>query len=71
MQQFYKNVVDSKVFGYKIEFFSGSRNGVSLLPNALIKSEVYFSIEIIDFNIYREGMGGTFVAFPRLFVAHI
>ena len=21
MQQFYKNVVDSKVFGYKIEFF--------------------------------------------------
>ena len=50
MQQFYKNVVDSKVFDTKWSFLS--RNRVSLLRNAFTKSEVFFSVEIIEFNIY-------------------
>ena len=62
MQQFYKSVVDSKVFGYKIEF-SEAKWSVFAPGNALTKSEFYFSVEIIDFNIYREGMSGTFEAF--------
>ena len=61
MQQFYKNVVDSKVFDTKLSFLS--RNGVSLLRNALTKSEVFFSVEIIEFNIYQEGMCGNVKAF--------
>ena len=45
MQQFYRNVVDSKVFGYKIEI-SLTKWSFFATINAVIKSEVYFSVEI-------------------------
>ena len=45
----------------KLRFLA--RNGVYLLRNALTKSKVYFSAEIIEFNKYSEGIGGTFEAF--------
>ena len=53
MQQFYKNVVDSKLFGYKIEFLS--RNGVSLLRIALTRSEVVF------FSFSVEKLSSTYI----------
>ena len=69
MQQFYKNVVDSKFSDTKLSFLRLTKWSF-LARNALTKSEVYFSVEI-DFNIYREGMDGTFEVFKRLFCAHM
>ena len=61
MQQFYKNVVESKVSDTKLSFLRLTKWSF-FATKCTHKIRSYFSVEI-EFNIYREGMGGTFEAF--------